>query len=63
MRQTGRYCFNEDPYDIDHIISDSVERTKNFVIELTDKAKSTKDAKAILVAVSTTIIEELGNIE
>lgn len=62
MKTTGRYCFVEDPYDIDHVINESVDKTKEFVTNLTDMANSKEDAKKILVAISTTIIEELGNI-
>lgn len=62
MKQTGRYYYNDNPYDIDHIINESVDKTKDFVITLTDTAQSKEDAKKVLLAISTTIIEELAKI-
>lgn len=62
MKNTGRYCWVEDPYDIEHIINEAVDRTKEFVKNLTDLAKNEKDAKAILLAIMQTQLEELAKI-
>lgn len=62
MIMTGKYCFTQDSYDIDFIIDESVTKTKEFAITLTNTAKSNEDAKKILLAISTTLIEELAKI-
>lgn len=62
MRHTGRYCYTEDPYDLEHIINEAVDKTKELTKELTNMAKNEKDAKAILLAIMQTQLEELAKI-
>lgn len=59
MKTTGRYCSFTDDYDIDSIISSSVEKTEKFVNTLLDEGDSQKDRKAILLAIMETVAKQI----
>ena len=59
MKHTGKYCHVESEYDIDHIINIAVEKTKLFVEDMKDEAENDEDAKNILKAIASTIVESI----
>jgi hypothetical protein len=60
MRQTARYSSVEvEEYDLDHVITQANDETLVFIAKLKAESKSDADFKAVLKAITTTMIDQL----
>ena len=59
MKSLPKYCSVTSEYDLDHIINEVVDKTQTFVEEVKYEARTDDDAKALLKAVVTTIIDRM----
>ena len=57
MKDAGRYCPVEDKFDLDQEINLAVEKTKKFVQNIKDISETDEQAKAILKAIASEVIE------